>query len=272
MTRLAFTNARLESMYALALHLYPKPFRQAHANPMRQALRDALNDHSLSRRTLIVVILQDLLTSIVKEQLLMLREAFVRPVLIFNALVLTGLATVLALALYAIPQQVLRRGADDPQVEMADNLVGQLEQGITAGTAVPADKIEIAHSLSPFVIAFDDQGRPIASQAAINGQMPTLPKGTLDYVREHGEYRFTWRPSGATRIAAVVRRVHGDHPGFVLAGRSLREETLRQIAVKQMATLAWIAMLALIVVGTAAFGWVTRPRSVPSATKTALKV
>jgi hypothetical protein len=261
MSQPAMTDARLESMYALALHLYPGRFRQAHENSMRQTLRDALHDRSLSRRSLILMVLRDLLTSIVKEQLLMLREVFVRPALVFNALVLTGLATVLALALYVIPQQVLRRSADDPQVEMADNLVGQLEQGIAAANAVPADKIEIAHSLSPFVIAFDDQGHPIASQAVLNGQVPTLPKGTVDYVREHGEYRFTWRPGGATRIAAVLQRVHGDHLGFVLAGRSLREETIRQIAVKQMATLAWIVMLLLIFVGTAAFGWVTRPRS-----------
>jgi len=261
MTPSPLRNDRLERLYLFALRLYPAPFRHAYGPSMRQTLRDALRDRSLSRRNLILLVLRDLLTSIVKEQLLMLREVFVRPALVFNALVLTGLATVLALALYAIPQQLLRRGADDPQVEMADNLVGQLEQGITAGSAVPADKIEIAHSLSPFVIAFDDQGHPIASQAALNGQTPTLPKGTLDYVREHGEYRFTWRPSGATRIAAVVQRVHGDHPGFVLAGRSLREESVRQIVVKQMATLAWIAMLALIFVGTAAFGWYTRPRA-----------
>lgn len=191
----------------------------------------------------------------------MLRETFLRPALIFNAFVLTGLATVLALALYAIPQQLLRRAADDPQVEMADNLVGQLEEGIAPGNAVPAGKIEIAHSLSPFLIAFDDQGRPIASQAVLNGQTPTLPTGTLDYVREHGEYRFTWKPSGANRIAAVVQRVHGDHTGFVLAGRSLREEGIRQIAVGQMAMFAWIAMLALIFVATASFGWFTRPRA-----------
>ena len=257
----ALTNSRLESIYSGALRLYPESFRYAHAESMRQTFRDALHDASLPRRQLIPLVLRDFLTSIVKEHFSMLRDTFARPALVFNALVLAGLATVLALALYAIPQQLLRRGADDPQVEMADNLVGQLEQGITAGSAVPADKIEIAHSLSPFVIAFDDQGHPIASQAALNGQTPTLPKGTLDYVREHGEYRFTWRPSGATRIAAVVQRVHGDHPGFVLAGRSLREESVRQIVVKQMATLAWIAMLALIFVGTAAFGWYTRPRA-----------
>ena len=259
----ALNNSRLESAYSLVLRLYPESFRYAYTESMRQTFRDALRDASLPQRKLIPLILRDCLTSIIKEHLIMLRDTFARPVLVFNALVLTGLATVLALALYAIPQQVLRRGADDPQVEMADNLVFQLEQGITAGNAIPSGKIEIAHSLSPFVIAFDDQGHPIASQAALNGETPALAKGTLDYVREHGEYRFTWKPGGATRIAAVVQRVHGDHPGFVLAGRSLREETVRQIAVKQMATLAWIAMLALIFVGTAAFGWYTRPKPLP---------
>jgi hypothetical protein len=101
----------------------------------------------------------------------------------------------------------------------------------------------------------------LASQATLNGQTPSLPAGILDFVREHGQDRFTWRPVQGVRIAAVVQRVNGAHPGFVLAGRSLREEAARQSAVQEMAATAWAAMLALIFVGTAAFGWYTRPRT-----------
>jgi len=191
----------------------------------------------------------------------MLRDAFARPALIFNALVLAGLATVLALALYAIPQQVLRLGANDPQVALAGDLAAKLEQGVVAAEAVPAGAIDMARSLSPFVIAYDDQGHPVSSQAQLDGAIPIPPKGVFDFVRLHGEDRFSWRPIRGVRIAAVVQRVSGAHPGFVLAGRSLREEEARQEQVGQMATLAWIAMLALIFAGTTAFGWFTRPKA-----------
>src|SRR5271165_4232965 len=102
--------ARLESLYSLALRLYPPAFREEYGPAMRQAFRDALADRAFSRRTLIPLILRDLITSLLKEHLAMLRDTFSRPALFFNALVLAGISTILALALYAIPQQVLRQG------------------------------------------------------------------------------------------------------------------------------------------------------------------
>ncbi len=254
-------SERLERLYGLALRLYPPPFHEAYGPSMRQAFRDALGDRTLSRRALIPLVLRDLVTSLAKEHFAMLRDTFARPALIFNALVLAAISTVLALALYAIPQQVLRRGADDPQVELAGNLTWQLEQGIAPKDAVPGSTVEMTRSLSPFIGAYDEQGQSLASQARLNGQTPALPSGVLDFVRQHGEDRFTWRPVQGVRIAAIVQRVNGAHPGFVLAGRSLREEGARQQAVKHMATLAWLAMLSLILVGTSAFGWYTRPKA-----------
>ncbi|MGD0859585.1 MAG: hypothetical protein ABR912_09720, partial [Terracidiphilus sp.] len=151
---------RLDRLYALALCLYPAPFRRGYAPAMRQAFRDALQDRTLSRRTLVPLVLRDLVTSLAKEHLAMLRDTFARPALVFNAVVLSALATGLALALYAIPQQVLRQGANDPQIQLADDLAARLEQGIAPAEAVPAGSVDIARSLSSFVIAYDDQGRP----------------------------------------------------------------------------------------------------------------
>jgi len=261
MSEAHFQNDRFLRLYTFALALYPADFRKKYAGPMRQTFSDALGDSSVSRQSLIPLVLRDLLTSLAKEHLAMLRDTFARPALIYNAAVLAGLATVLAYALYAIPQQVLRRVADDPQVEMADNLVWQLEQGVAPAAVVPTGSVEITRSLSSFLIAFDDQGHALASQATLKGQPPALPAGIFDFVRQHGEDRFTWRPAQGVRIAAVVQRVNGAHPGFVLAGRSLREEATRQNAVQEMAAVAWAVMLALIIIGTAAFGWYTRART-----------
>jgi hypothetical protein len=253
---------RLESAYARTLCLYPARFRQAYAAPMRQAFRDALAGGDIPRRRLIPLVLRDLVISLIKEHLSMLRSTYFRPHIVFNALVLAGIATVLGLALYAIPQQVLRQGANDPQIQLAVDTAARLESGAAATDAIPPAEIDMARSLAPFVIAYDDQGHPLASQAKLNGGIPAPPSGIFDYVRAHGEERVSWQPilgSGhGVRIAAVVERVQGPHPGFVLAGRSLREVEVREAQVEQMAGLAWLAMLSLIVVGTAVFGWLTQ--------------
>jgi hypothetical protein len=228
---------------------------------MRQSFRDALADNSIPRHKLVPLIARDLATSLIKEHFAMLRETYSRPALGFNALVLAGISTVLALALYAIPQQVLRTGADDPQVQLATDAAARLESGASPGDAVPAGEINMTRSLASFVIAYDDHGHLLASQAKLNGAVPVPPSGVLDFVRTHGEERVSWRPAPGVRIAAVVERVNGAHAGFILSGRSLREVEMREAQIEKMAGLAWIAMLGLIVVGSLAFGWMTRERS-----------
>jgi hypothetical protein len=295
-TQFSNPQDRLVTLYAMAVRLYPQPFREAYGPSLRRTFRDAMDDRTLPRRKLITLVLRDLVTSLAKEHLSMLRDAFGRPALIFNALILAALATGLALALYAIPQQVLRLGADDPQIALADDLAAKLEQGIAPADAVSPASVDIARSLTPFVIAYDDQGHPLASQAQLDGAIPAPPSGVFDYVRQHGQERLSWQPILGTtsnrdqksalnggmaprrygvRIAAVIQRVklaNGAPGGFVLAGRNMREVEAREEQVRQMAGVTWIGMLGVILVGTVAFGWWTRPRSVPSATRATLKV
>jgi hypothetical protein len=262
-------ESKAEKLYALALRLYPEPFRDSYAIPMRQALRDALGDHAISRRSLLGLFSRDLLTSLFKEHLTMLRATYARPALLFNALILAGIATGIAFALYSIPQHLLRSGANDPQIQLATDTAILLEGGADPSVAVSAANVDIARSLAPFVIAYDDQGRPLASQATLNGSVPVPPAGIFDYVRQHGDERLSWQPilgrTGGVRIAAVVQRVSGSHPGFVLAGRSLREVETRIGDVEKMAGVTWLGMLTLIVVGTAIYGRLTRPELTPIA-------
>ncbi len=232
---------------------------------MQQAFCDALADGTLSRRILFLLILRDLMISIVKEHLVMWSESLARPALVFNALVLAGISTVLALALYSIPQQVLRQGLNDPQIQLADDLTARLEQGAAPAEAVPAGFVDMARSLAPFVIVYDEQGRPLASQALLNGAVPSPPQGVFDYVRQHGQERVSWQPVlgnvRGVRIASIVQRVAGAHPGFVLAGRNMREVEAREEQVGHMAGLAWLGMLGLIMLGTLAFAWTTRAKA-----------
>lgn len=261
-------TALVERLYARMLRLYPARFREAYAEAMRQVFRDALADNSPAHGTLIAMIFWDLIVSLAKENIAMIRESLTRPVLVFNALVLAGLSTVLAFALYAIPQQVLRQGLNDPQIAMATDLADLLDRdGVTDGLHQGAllqnrGVVDMARSLSPFLIVYDDQGQPLGSNAQLDGQTPVPPKGVFDYVRQHGQERVSWQPVLGTahgvRIAAVVQRVSGPQPGFVLAGRNMREVEAREEQVGHMAGLAWLGMLGLIAVGSVVFGWATR--------------
>ena len=261
-------NRRIETLYALALRLYPSPFREAYAPPMRQTLRDALADRTLPRRSLLATVTRDLLTSLVKEHIAMLRATYARPALLFNAVILAGIATGVALALYAIPQQVLRNGANDPQIQMATDLAATLnrlgvEDSLRQGALLNiGGVVDMAHSLSPFLIVYDDRGKPLGANAQLNGQTPTPPSGVFDFVRQHGEERVSWQPvfgAHSVRIAAVIERVNGPQPGFVLAGRSMREVEARIEQVRNMAGLTWLGMISLIAIGTLVYGRLTRP-------------
>ncbi len=260
----------IERLYVHALRLYPASFRGAHASAMLQAFRDAAADASLARHILISLVLWDLIVSLAKEHLAMIRESLARPILVFNALVLSGIATGVAFALYAIPQQVLRSGLNDPQITMATDMAALLDRyGVTDGLRQGAllqsgGVVDMARSLSPFLIVYNDQGQPLGSNAQLDGRTPTPPAGVFDYVRRHGEERVSWQPILGTtygvRIAAVVERVGGPQPGFVLAGRNMREVEAREEQVEHMAGLTWLGMLGLIGVGSLSFGWYTREK------------
>lgn len=246
----------LLSAYQCALWLYPPRFREAYADAMMQSLRDAIVDGELPRSILVQTLLKDFFLSVLKENLAMLRETLSRPILLYNALILIAVSTLFCFGLAVIPQQVLRLGANDPQVEITGNLKTQLEHGVNPSPLVSKDIVDMNESLSPFTMAFDEEGHLLASSAVLHGVSPTPPAGVFDAVRQRGEERVTWQPQRGVRIATVVR--HLSTGGFVLAGRNMREVEAREQLATTQAGLVWIGMLAIIVVGTFLFGWLSR--------------
>lgn len=269
----------MEQLYGRAIRLYPEPFRAMYAAGMEQAFRDALRDDELPRGLLFRIFVRDLAISLLKEHLAMLRDSLTRPALVFNALALAGIATAVALALYAIPQHVLRSGLNDPQIQMAGDLAARLNQlgtddGLRQGALDASGTgtgVDISRSLSPFLIVFNDAGQPLGSNALLDGITPTPPRGIFDYVRQHGEERVSWQPQSGVRIAAVVVRVGGRQPGFVLAGRNMREVEARIGDVRMMAALTWAGMLGLVAVGTVAFAMFSPTRQMSVAQPAASK-
>lgn len=155
---------------------------------------------------------------------------------------IAGVTTAFCGLVYVAVQQSLRHSANDPQIQLAEDAATELGQGRAADAVVPATRVEMAQSLGSFVVVFDTTGRAIASSGFLHGQLPHLPAGVFDFVRQHAEERVTWQPEPGVRIASVVVRYGGPNPGFVLAGRSLREVERREAQVAFEAGAAWVGI------------------------------
>jgi hypothetical protein len=156
------------------------------------------------------------------------------------AVILTGICGLV----YMAEQQSLRQGANDPQIQLAEDAAAALSDGKSTITAVvPASIVDVGRSLAPFIMAFDPSEAVSASSGLLHGQNPVLPAGVLDYVKKNGEDRITWQPEPGVRIAAVVERVESTG-GFVLAGRSLREVEKRENQTVQITAVFWLVTLA----------------------------
>jgi hypothetical protein len=140
---------------------------------------------------------------------------------------------------YLTVQQSLRMDANDPQIQMAEDAASALNGGASVDSVVPTTRVELATSLAPFMIVFDDSGKVLAGSATLHGSVPAYPSGVLDYTRQKGEDRVTWQPENGVRMATVVVKYN---QGFVLAGRSMREVEIR---IGNIQTLCGLAMLAI---------------------------
>jgi hypothetical protein len=97
---------------------------------------------------------------------------------------LAVLATATCGLAYAETQQALRSGANDPQLQLAEDAGARLDAGATPSSVVdPSPPVDLARSLAPFVIVFDAQGQILASNASLDGGQPAPPSGVLDAAR-----------------------------------------------------------------------------------------
>lgn len=146
---------------------------------------------------------------------------------------------------YVAVQQNYRQSANDPQIQIAEDITNAIEAGTPAASiAPPTGTTDIAKSLSPFVLIYDDTGKLIGSSAVIGGKNPSFPSSVFDSVKQHGQENITWQPQTGVRIAAVVSRYSGAESGYVVAGRSLTEIEKREHMLTVMTGLS--ALFALI--------------------------
>jgi hypothetical protein len=156
---------------------------------------------------------------------------------------LATVTTLLCGLIYLAVQQSLRWGANDPQIQMAEDAAAAMSVGQTPQSVLPATQVEISTSLASFMVIYNDKGEPLASSGILHGVVPLLPSGVFDYTRHNNEDRVSWQPEPGVRIAAVVVAYGGSQPGFILAGRSLREVEKRESQVEQLTGIAWLVTL-----------------------------
>jgi hypothetical protein len=154
---------------------------------------------------------------------------------------------VLSGLVYVAVQQNYRLSANDPQIQIAEDIASAISKGTTPPDAIVSANptAEMSPSLATFVTIFSATGTPIGSSVAENGKLPTLPSSIFDYVKKHGQDKFTWQPESGTRIAAVVNSFSGPQPGYILAGRSLREVEARE---RQLTLMTIVATAVALVV------------------------
>ncbi len=156
-------------------------------------------------------------------------------------LVLAFVVTFSCGLVYAGEQQALRSSANSPQLQMSEDAASALNAGALPSSLVGGGMVDVATSLSPFLVIFDASGAVLATDGVLDGHDPIPPAGVLDGARQHPPDTVTWQPRSGVRIAQVSVPWTG---GTVLAGRSLREVERRIDQLLLLVAAAWLAGLA----------------------------
>lgn len=160
-----------------------------------------------------------------------------------------AIITLLTGLVYGSVQHTIRMDANDPQIQMAEDAAAALSAGKAPDVVLPTDTIDIRQSLAPFMIIFNNTGKPLASSGMINGITPDFPQGVFDFVRQHGQDRVTWETREGLRFATIVTQYSGDKGGYIVAARSLREVEKREDYIFMMSVGVWVfSMIASFVI------------------------
>ncbi|HSW66007.1 MAG TPA: hypothetical protein VLI54_02620 [Bacillota bacterium] len=143
---------------------------------------------------------------------------------------------------YAGLQQSLRLNANDPQIQIAEDVARNLNAGKTPASQMP-EPINLAFSLAPFVTIYDKQGKVVITNGYLDGQAPVIPTGVLTSAAGKEYNAVTWQPQTKVRIAAVS--VAADSY-YVVSGRSLKEVEKRENEIIKVVGAGWLASTVIV--------------------------
>ena len=146
--------------------------------------------------------------------------------------------TLLCLIVYVSVQQVLRLGANDPQIQIARDYADQKDSNLILKNIKALDKVDIDKSLNTFVMDFNQKGTLLESNGYFYNSTPQLPSGVFkDNIVES---KFTWEPESNVRIALVLEKTN---TGYIAVGRSLKEVEAREDQLGRDIAVGWIFTL-----------------------------
>lgn len=236
-------------LYAKALQAYPTEFRRAYAEQAlltaRDSLEQAFREGNVPRFYLVLA--GDLLSTIVYEHVAQIGRTTMKRPIVFHTAALICVLTAFGFFSAIVCQQMLRRGADQPQRQMVETYAASILNGTVLETAIPDQHIDLAQSLETFLAFYDDQGRPLRSSGYLGSAPPVPPAGVFEALRRDGSKNVTWQPRPGVRLATVARRIDGPRPGFLVAGRSLRVTEEYENTLRGMAFAGWLAIVILLV-------------------------
>ena len=258
-------NSPLWNAYQHALLLLPPAFRNRYAEQMLQTAHDADSDHP-RRLVFAFSLFQDLASTTLREHTRMFTKLISRRPFFYQALCLSAVAFFLALGGYIVMQQTIRRAANQPQQQMADDAVRKYTTYDRVSSTCSPSCTDLGTSLQPFTIAYDENLRIINSDAILNNAIPTPPPGVFENARRFGSNTLTWQPQPGVRLAIVVRHFTGAHnSGFVLVGRSLATAEQGELIARWAALLGWLGIVCLITISATIFSRMQREQRAASA-------
>lgn len=155
---------------------------------------------------------------------------------------LFALGSILLLIVYVNDQQTIRLGANEPQEWMAHDAAENIASGMTPALAVSGSPVPVMTEYSPYLIAYNPEGSTTAATGLFDRKVSVLPRGVLEYARDHGTHRLTWEPVPGTRHAIVVVPIEGGKLGYVLAGRSLTYTEEQEQLLTDRIVFGWLVM------------------------------
>jgi hypothetical protein len=271
-------NPFLFALYRLLLRFYPSRLRLRYQDEMLQSVRDACAERRGRAPRFWLRLFADLLTSSIKEHLLMIRDQAVARPVFFHALILGLILTMMGGAAAVAFQQLLRRGADEPQIQMADDYAAGLASGQMPSDVIPRPSaivltpqvverggqdrsidpliqvvggVDIGRSLQPFAVVYDDSGKPIFFNGVLDQAVPTPAPGRL---------QLSSQPlPGQVHLAASPRRPHRCRrtprgraaSRFRLVGRSLTLVEEQEGLLYHATFIGWFVLVGLLIAGAA---------------------
>ena len=165
-----------------------------------------------------------------------------------NWLGYAAIITLLCGIIYVVGQQGFRQSADDPQYQLIQDAASAINKGADPKSLAAATPVDLAQTLSPYLIIYDKAGNMVVNGAMLNNKPLKIPQGVLDYIKLHGTDHATWQPQPGIRQAMVGMCTSGNSY-VVIAGRSLLKIEDRINTLGQQVAFGWaVSIIAMLMV------------------------